>query len=53
MDDVILKRYDQERVFTTETIRRMQKQLDDQQQEINNQASPAGDLTRVLRLYFR
>jgi len=32
---VILKRLDQERVFTTETIRRMQKQLDDQQQEIN------------------
>ena len=32
---VILKRLDQERVFTMEIIRRMQKQIDEQQTQID------------------
>ncbi len=31
----VLNRLDQERVFTFETIKRMQNQIDDQQKEIN------------------
>ena len=40
---VILKRLDQERVFTNETIKRLQKQIDLQQKDINH-------LKRILKV---
>lgn len=33
---VILKRLDQERIFSNETVRRIQNHVDDQQKEINH-----------------